>query len=82
MLWEMSLQWLMPWLVLGTVAPESEYAQGLSVREAKLKSLIPRMRVPSGRDMGEGSRGKDSGGAGRKVGWGESNLLLWLLRGK
>lgn len=58
----------MPWLVLETVTPETEYAQGLSVVETKLKSLIPRMRVRSGRDMGWGSKEKDSGGAGRKVG--------------
>lgn len=80
-LWEKSLQWLMPWLVLETVTPGTEYAQGLSVVEMKLKFFISRMRAGSGRGMGAGGRGKESGGAGRKVGWGESHVLLCCCMG-
>lgn len=46
-----------------------------------MKSLIPRMRVWCGQGLGRGVRKKDSGRAGRKVGWAESHLLLWLFYG-
>lgn len=49
--------------------------------ETQLKSLIPRMRVWCGQGLGRGVRKKDSGRAGRKVGWAESHLLLWLFYG-
>lgn len=61
---------------------ETEHTQGVSVVETQLKSLIPRIRVWSGQDLGKGVRGKDSGRLGRKAKWGGSRLLLWLFYGK
>lgn len=55
LLWERSLQSLIPGLVLGTVKAETEHAQGVSVVGTQLKCLISRMRAWSGQEFGKGS---------------------------
>lgn len=81
MLWERSLQGLVPWLVLDTLIPEREYAHGLSEVETKLKSLT-QDESSLAKAWEKEAEGRIVFGAGRKVKWGESRLLLWLLHGK
>lgn len=46
------------WFIVGMVTAETERAQGVPVVQPQLKSLIPRMGVWSGQDLGSQREGQ------------------------